>query len=151
MISGYTDITGPLILMRQISEYTDIAAAALSCDIGVLRISRFQISYPISKFQISDIGTYTDVTIHDIGVSQISEFLMSYPMCLSPADPQAGFPDALARIKSVGGPQCSALNCIKLSCPASSLAATVTFPNQLLMFLCQKILIQNPAHLSPSK
>ena len=51
MISGYTDIT------------------ALSCDIGVIRISGFQKSYPISQFQNSDIGTYTDdldTTVPDI-------------------------------------------------------------------------------------
>ncbi len=53
MISGYTDIT------------------ALSCDIGVIRISGSQILYPISQFQNSDIGTYTDVTAPDIGVIQI--------------------------------------------------------------------------------
>jgi len=52
-----------------ISGYTDITA--LSCDIGVIRISGFQISYLISKFQNSDIGTYTDVTAPDIRVIQI--------------------------------------------------------------------------------
>ena len=61
-----------------ISGYTDITA--VSCDIGVIRISGFQILYPISQFQNSDIGTYTDVTAPDIGVFQISEFLISYLM-----------------------------------------------------------------------
>ena len=93
MISGYTYITGPLILEMHISEYTDIAA--LSCDIGLLRIYGLHISYPISQFQISDIGTFADIANHDIRVSQISEFLMSYLICVSPADP--GFPDAPVR------------------------------------------------------
>jgi hypothetical protein len=71
MVSGYTVIT------------------AVSCDIGIIRISGFQISYPISQFQNSDIGTYTDVTAPDIRVIQISEFLISYLMFLYPCRSRA--------------------------------------------------------------
>jgi hypothetical protein len=65
-----------------ISGFTDITA--LSCDIGVIWLFGFQISYPISQFKNSDIGTYTDVTAPDIGVIQIPEFLISYLMFLYP-------------------------------------------------------------------
>jgi hypothetical protein len=66
-----------------ISGYADITAVTpVSCDIGVIWISGFQISHPISQFQNSDIGTYSDVIALDIGVIQISEILISYLMFL---------------------------------------------------------------------
>jgi hypothetical protein len=85
-----------------ISGYTDITA--VRCDIGVIRISGFQILYPISQFQNSDIGTYTDVTAPDIGVIQISEFLISYLMFLYPCLSLAWLSVDPACSISVGGP-----------------------------------------------
>jgi hypothetical protein len=119
---SFSDITAPLIseFTAVISGYTDITA--LSCDIGLFWISGFQISYPTSQFQNSDIGTYTDVTAPDILKLFRCQSSWYHTWCFStPVGP--GFSVDPACSMSVGGPLCSSLNCIQSSRPASALAA----------------------------